>query len=123
MPDTLPSPLSPRSRAAFLAALFLCLPNSGRAVCADEAAPYAEKLLVLPGFLTTDRTSAPSAQDILDGLVLSGYFMERRIFWTLHKETPEARSLFLDRLRRIAEEGGKWVTDAVDPNLLTPGHE
>lgn len=93
-------------------------PKTGRAVCATEAAPYADKLLVLPGFLTTDRAGIPKAQDIVDGLELSGHFLERRIFAVFHREAPEARALFLSRLKRIADEGGKWVTDEVDPNLL-----
>ncbi len=98
-------------------------PRSGRAVCASEAAPYADKLLPLPGYLTSDRDSKTTAQDALDGLALSGFFMQRRLFSTLHKELPEARSLFIERLARIAKEGGKWVTDAPDANLLIRSYE
>ena len=98
-------------------------PRSGKAVCEAEAAPYADKLLRLPGFLVTDRASAPSAKDMMDGLNLSGYFLERRIYGATHAAAPEARAMFLSRLKRIADEGGKWVTDETDPNLLAPDYE
>lgn len=95
-------------------------PKTGRAVCAAEAAPYANKLLVLPGFLTLDGPDGNSATDILAGLELSGFFLERRIFATVHRQIPEARTRFISRLRRIADEGGSLVTDESDPNLLAP---
>ncbi|MEK9671537.1 MAG: DNA repair protein RecO [Rhodospirillaceae bacterium] len=50
-------------------------PKSGRAVSAEAAAPYAGRMLVLPGFLL--ESGGPiSPPDLLQGLRLTGYFLE-----------------------------------------------
>ena len=53
-------------------------PRSGRAVTAEAALPYAEKLLPLPAFLcgATDWDET----DILKGLDLTGHFLSRHVF-------------------------------------------
>lgn len=94
-------------------------PKSGRAVSATAAAPYLDRLLPLPRFLTggargVDReggdreggdSGGASAQDVVDGLNLAGHFLERRVFnvhnWTL----PPQRALLLQRLQRQAGHG------------------
>jgi DNA repair protein RecO (recombination protein O) len=72
-------------------------PKSGRAVSLAAAGPYRDRLLVLPGFL--GRGGAGSAQEIADGLNLSGYFIERHILVPLGRSLPAARSRLVDRLR------------------------
>lgn len=65
-------------------------PRSGRAVCAEVAEPYKEKLLVLPAFLRDAAAEATDA-DLVAGLALTGYFLETRLFAPADKRLPEAR--------------------------------
>ena len=51
-------------------------PKTGRAVTAAAAAPYLERLLKLPQFLTPE-DGAAGVQDLVDGLALTGFFLER----------------------------------------------
>lgn len=51
-------------------------PKTGRAVTAEAAAPYRERLLRLPRFLAPEG-GAPSVQDLVDGLTLTRFFLER----------------------------------------------
>lgn len=75
-------------------------PKSGRAVSATAAAPYLDRLLPLPAFLTGGGEANDAA--VVDGLLLSGHFLEKRVFnvhnWTL----PPQRALLLQRLQRRA---------------------
>lgn len=74
-------------------------PRTGRAVCREEAAPYAAKLLELPGFM---RGSGAIAEgDIAKGLDLTGYFLERRVLWPVDRQLPEARTRLIAELERI----------------------
>lgn len=71
-------------------------PRTGRAVCEAAAAPYQGKLLPLPAFLTEkSRKIAPNDKEILDGLRLTGYFLER---YLLGRPLPAARERLLQRL-------------------------
>jgi DNA repair protein RecO (recombination protein O) len=75
-------------------------PKSGRAVSATAAEPYLDRLLPLPAFLTGGGEADDAA--VVDGLLLSGHFLEKRVFnvhnWTL----PPQRALLLQRLQRRA---------------------
>ncbi len=53
-------------------------PRTGRAVTAEAAAPYIDKLLPLPGFMC----GAPdwNDEDIMKGLDLTGYFLSHHVF-------------------------------------------
>ena len=53
-------------------------PKSGRAVSASAAEPYIDRLLPLPAFLIGGSQADDAA--ILNGLVLSGHFLEKRVF-------------------------------------------
>lgn len=82
-------------------------PRSGRAVSRAAAAPYRDRLLVLPRFLAPGgqvREAGPA--DLLDGLELTGFFLERHVFWPHGKTLPAGRSRFIDRLRDIATISG-----------------
>jgi len=68
-------------------------------VCREEAAPYAAKLLELPGFM---RGSGEIAEgDVAKGLELTGYFLERRVLWPVDRQLPEARTRLIAELERI----------------------
>ncbi|MHA6288718.1 DNA repair protein RecO [Maricaulis sp. CAU 1757] len=76
-------------------------PRTGRAVCREEAEPYAAKLLELPAFM---RGSGEIAEgDIARGLALTGYFIERRVLWPIDRQLPEARG----RLEAELERAGR----------------
>ena len=83
-------------------ALTFVSPKSGQAVSAEAGAPYREKLLRLPPFLLPQASeSGPALQDLLDGLALTGYFLERRVFAPHGRKMPAARGRFVDALARI----------------------
>ncbi len=70
-------------------------PKTGRAVSRTAAGPYKEKLMPLPGFLSTG--GLPSDDDELrQGLDLTGYFLERHVFWPHNKPLPPARARFME---------------------------
>ena len=76
-------------------------PRSGRAVSAAEAAPYTGKLLSLPPFLASGGPAASWAQ-ILDGLRLSGHFLDRDILVDRSRPIADGRQRLVDRLRRAS---------------------
>lgn len=76
-------------------------PRTGRAVSAEAAAPYIERLLPLPGFLLAgDDPGDPAAWDA--GLRLTGHFLERDAFGARHRPVPEARHRLADRVAVLA---------------------
>lgn len=78
-------------------------PKSGRAVSIAAAEPYLKSLLVLPPFLL-DSGVAGGTRDIIDGLTLTGYFLDRHVFGQSgNGNAPPARHRLFERLRRRAE--------------------
>lgn len=75
-------------------------PRTGRAVSLSAAAPLRDRLLPLPGFLIGREAATPEA--VLDGLALSGHFVERHLFAQAGKMPPEARARFVEAYRRSA---------------------
>jgi DNA repair protein RecO (recombination protein O) len=80
-------------------------PRTGRAVSRQAGEPYKDRLLPLPAFLARAGEGANDA-DILMGLELTGHFLERHVFASLHREPPAARAHFLERLRRSLRRDG-----------------
>jgi len=79
-------------------------PRTGRAVSAEAAAPYIDRLLSLPAFLVPGRgvvLNDPMAE-VLAGLDLTGHFLENRLFAQLHAPVPAARTRLLELVRRSA---------------------
>lgn len=74
-------------------------PKTGRAVGRAAAEPYKEKLIALPRFLSTGGLPADAAELRL-GLDLTGYFLERHVFWSQNKPLPPARTRFMETLQR-----------------------
>jgi DNA repair protein RecO (recombination protein O) len=67
-------------------------PRSARAVSTEAGEPYKDRLLTLPRFLVD---SVPAGnQSIVDGLALTGFFLQRHVFDAVHKATPAARDRF-----------------------------
>ncbi len=81
-------------------------PRSGRAVSREAGAAYAEKLLPLPAFLAWPGDSpgaAVPAADIVAGLRLTGWFLEKHVFAGQGGRMPPARERFVDRLQAGSE--------------------
>ncbi|MFI5001411.1 MAG: DNA repair protein RecO [Reyranellales bacterium] len=74
-------------------------PKTGRAVSRAAAGPYKEKLLPLPAFLSTGGLPSDDGQ-LRQGLDLTGYFLERHVFWPHNKPLPPARARFMETLQR-----------------------
>ena len=64
-------------------------PKSGRAVSAAAGAKYMDRLLPLPGFLVGAGEADEHA--ILEGLRLTGYFLDRHVLTPHAKALPDAR--------------------------------
>lgn len=85
-------------------------PRSGRAVNRDAGEPYKEKLLPLPPFLRPGETAPRpgdqtelALQDIEDGLRLTGYFLDRRVFHAMDRPAPPARTRFFEKFSRFRD--------------------
>lgn len=77
-------------------------PKSGQAVSADAGAPYRDKLLRLPPFLRRDsRRNRPAPSEVLEGVALTGFFLERRVFAPHGRKLPAARTRYVDVLRQV----------------------
>jgi DNA repair protein RecO (recombination protein O) len=72
-------------------------PRSGRAASREAGAPFADKLLRLPPFLT-DAAAPVEEGDVADALALAGFFLERRLFDPQGLGMPEARRRLIERL-------------------------
>ena len=82
-----------RSNLAFVS------PKSGRAVSAEGAGEYRDRLLALPDFLAGG--GAADWTDILDGLRLTGHFLARDLLIERQADVLAARERLVDRLRRV----------------------
>ena len=95
-------------------------PKSGQAVSEDAGRPYRDKLLALPDYLLVDNSgengNGPETEGVRagvapgalhDGLLLTGYFLERHVF-AVHNNgrVPAARTRFVDRVRKLATISG-----------------
>ena len=76
-------------------------PRTGRAVSAEAAGTWKERLLPLPRFLI-DNTDGDPAQ-WADGLRLSGHFLARDVFGLRHKPLPAARVALYDRVAAMKD--------------------
>lgn len=75
-------------------------PKSGRAVSAIAGEPYRDRLLRLPPFLVGARQGPVTAEDIRDGLTLTGSFLNARVLAPRDMAMPEARHRLITALAR-----------------------
>ena len=75
-------------------------PRTGRAVSAEAAGLWKERLLRLPAFLTSE--AAPDHAQLADGLALTRHFLARDAFGLHHKPLPGARVMLEDRVARLS---------------------
>ena len=79
-------------------------PRTGRAVSADAAGGWRDRLLPLPPFLLGQGPSGPA--DWLAGLRLTGHFLARDVFGTQHRPLPAARDMLVDRIAGLVASPG-----------------
>jgi DNA repair protein RecO (recombination protein O) len=77
-------------------------PKSGGAVSREAGAPWRERLLALPEFLSAPagRVDVLSAADLSDGFRLTGLFLERRVLEPRGLRHSEAREGFIAAVLR-----------------------
>lgn len=89
-------------------------PKSGRAVSQQAGEPWKDRLLALPAFLRDEGAIDPSPQDVVDGFVLTGFFLVRHVLEPRGLTFAQARASFVAAIsphRRKAEP---------DPEKLQP---
>jgi DNA repair protein RecO (recombination protein O) len=75
-------------------------PKSGRAVSRAAGAAYADRMLPLPAFLANGGGGAEPS-DILAGLALTEFFLDRHLFSPRGLPLPEQRSALVEAIRRL----------------------
>ncbi len=76
-------------------------PKSGCAVSGEAGEPYRQSMLALPRFLLEKGISG-SPSEIVEGLLLTGFFLKRHVFSYLHsKNLPAARQRFSERMHKL----------------------
>jgi len=73
-------------------------PKSGKAVSATAGFPYRDRLFHLPAFLGGQGEA--TADDVVAGLKLTGYFLERHVFGPRNMVFPQARAMLEQALLR-----------------------
>lgn len=71
-------------------------PRSGRAVSGKAGQPYQARLFALPGFLRGEQSAGQV--EVMQGLRLTGYFLERHVFGPRSVPMPQARQMLQDKL-------------------------
>lgn len=71
-------------------------PKSGRAVCRSAAAPYLDRLLPLPSFLTARGNAGP--HDIEDAMRLTGHFLQSQVWGPRRLTVPAIRDTIVQLL-------------------------
>ena len=74
-------------------------PKSAAAVSIGAGQAYRDKLLPLPAFLK--EPDHPEWDDIFDGLKVTGFFLKRHFFEDRRNDVMAARSVLVDRLKRV----------------------
>lgn len=74
-------------------------PRSGRAVSRVAAAPYRDKLLPLPSFLTARGNASP--EDLRNAFRLTGHFLDRHVWAVRRMEPPAIRDVLIDLVSRV----------------------
>lgn len=83
-------------------ALAYVSPRTGCAVSAGKGAPYADRLLPLPAFLTPGGDD-DNAEEIFKGLSLTEYFLKNRVFAHHTRGIPDERLRFQARFAKYVE--------------------
>ncbi|MGV3634300.1 MAG: DNA repair protein RecO [Pseudorhodoplanes sp.] len=74
-------------------------PKSGRAVSREAGAPWHDRMLALPAFVTGD-VDRVGARDIADGFALTAFFLARHVLEPRGITLPDARAHFITAVCR-----------------------
>jgi len=75
-------------------------PKSGRAVSREAGEPYHDKLLPLPAFLKGEHIrNRLETREVLDGLQLTGYFLDHWLLAPHNRKLPAARQRLAETLK------------------------
>jgi DNA repair protein RecO (recombination protein O) len=77
-------------------------PKTGRAVSREAGKPYHDKLLPLPEFMLASQAPIEGEEDIVNGLTMTGFFMERHVWGQAKNGQPAARERFYSMIKRQA---------------------
>ncbi len=91
-------------------------PKTGRAVSRAAAAPWAQRLLVLPPFLDREwptENQLAGIEELAAGFRLCGHFLERHIYLPRGIAAPEERNGFINAIQRqiVGQNKPKNVED------------
>jgi DNA repair protein RecO (recombination protein O) len=78
-------------------------PRTGRAVSRAASGPYRDRLVALPPFLSTGGLPGGVAE-LRQGFDLTGFFLERHVFWPHNKSLPAGRARFMETLQRQEQQ-------------------
>lgn len=70
-------------------------PKSGRAICRSAGAPWADKMLALPGFLLVGHSIAADRDSLAAAFRLTGFFLNRHVYEPRGIEVAAARDAFV----------------------------
>ncbi len=70
-------------------------PKSGRAVSRDAGAPWADKMLLLPPFLSAEMNHAADFDSLVAAFRLTGFFLHRHVYEPRGLEASAARDGFV----------------------------
>lgn len=77
-------------------------PKTGRAVSAEAAMPWHNRLMPLPAFMIDTSVTQVSATELEQGFALTGYFLRRHIYQPRGLPEPQERASFIAALQREA---------------------
>lgn len=87
------------------AELIYVSPKSGRAVSRTAGEPWRDKLMRFPAFLAEKGlAAAPSAADLADGFLVTGFFLLRHVLEPRGLALPEARASFVKAVVAALED-------------------
>ncbi len=70
-------------------------PKTGRAVSLEAGLPWADKMLVLPDFLTKGSSLSADQESLAQAFELTGYFLARHVYEPRGLDAPDARTGFV----------------------------
>ncbi|WP_375704816.1 DNA repair protein RecO, partial [Bartonella sp. AD328YNZD] len=80
--------------------LYYVSPKSGRAVCEEAGEPWKKKLLILPQFLVKRATRPADFSDIINGFILTGFFLMRHVWEPRDIKQPSVRMNLIQLFKR-----------------------
>ena len=90
-------------------------PKTGRAVSAEAGAPWADRLLALPEFLSDRDVACADADALAEAFRLSGHFLNRHVFEARGIEPPVSRESFCTAALKAMPKAGAAAMLSEEP--------